>query len=519
MHKNRIKLLKSSSGVALATLISRVLGLLRVILEAKVLGGGATATAWQLAFMAPNMLRRLLGEGALGTALVPMLSHSIAEKGSAETRRQLSVIFGFLGALLALMAVIFSGAAVLIEPWVQRDYGRQALLLLPLLMPYAFFICFVGVITSVLNSVKVFFLPAMGALLLNIAIIAVLLAAPGFQGGIQTVLETLAAAVVFAGVIQFVLMLLLLARHGMFPALNISVIKNLKVIKDLWQLTLPGLVGASALQISLVADRLVAYLIGSNAIPALTYTDRIVYLPLSVIALALSSVLLPSMSQAVAEKDYSELFAILRLGIRLVMYLCVPIAVFAVIFREPILKVLYMRGKFDDVALRETSLAALYYCSGIPFFAAVKIILPAFYARKDMKTPLRISLICIVVNIILNLILMGPLAQGGIALATVISSILNIALMLWLLHRDFRQYELKLKAISFEMFRDALAAGALTVLLWYTYPMLPQLKIRHLPLDLLPLTISGAVFCLGYLLLTAISGSPVPRELFKIFKK
>ncbi|MCP3968136.1 MAG: murein biosynthesis integral membrane protein MurJ [Lentisphaerae bacterium] len=519
MHENRRKLLKSSSGVALATMVSRVLGLLRVVLEAKVLGGGATATAWQLAFMAPNMLRRLLGEGALGTALVPLLSHSLTEKGPSETRRQLSVIFGFLGGMLALLSVIFAGAAVILEPFVQRDYGRQALLLLPLLMPYAFFICFVGVITSVLNSIKVFFLPALGSLLLNIAIIGVLLMAPGFEGGIQAVLEVLSGTVVLAGAIQFILMLMLLAKYGMFPLMNISVLKNLKVVKDLWKLTLPGLIGASALQFSLIADRLIAYFIGPHAVPALTYTDRIVYLPISVIALALSSVLLANMSQAAAEKDYKELFAILRLGIRLVLYLCVPIAVFAVIFREPILKILYMRGEFDAVALRETSLAALYYCSGIPFFAAVKIILPAYYSRKDMKTPLKISLICIAVNIVLNLLLMKPLAQGGIALATVISAILNIVLLLWLLHRDYRQYELRLKLLGFEMLRSAVAAGILTTFLWYIYPMLPQIKMRHVPLDILPLTISGIIFCFGYLLLTAVTGSPVPRELIKMFKR
>ena len=168
MSQDRRKLLSSSAGVAFVTLISRILGLLRVFFEAMVLGGGAFASAWQLAFMVPNLFRRLLGEGALGTALIPLLIHIEEKEGPSQVRRDMMMIFGILGCILALIVLLIGGGAYLMRPFVESDYARIALGLLPILMPYAFFICFSGVIGSILNTRGVFVLPALGAVLLNV---------------------------------------------------------------------------------------------------------------------------------------------------------------------------------------------------------------------------------------------------------------------------------------------------------------------------------------------------------------
>jgi len=521
MKESSKGILKSSSGVALATLLSRVLGLFRVILEASILGGGALASAWQLAFMVPNMFRRFLGEGALGTAMVPLVSHALEKDGREATRRQLSVIFLSLGLVLALLIIIIAGISILLRLWVTVDYGRLALELIPLLMPYAFFMCFVGVISSVLNSIKVFFLPAMGALLLNIFIIGcLLLVAPGLGSDYHLILQALSYAVLIAGAVQLGLMLLLLHYYKMFPMKMESFGKGLKVVKELFRLTLPGLIGASALQFSLLTDRLIAAFIGSNAVPALTYSDRIVYLPIGIFALSLGAVLLPNMSRAAARDDFEELFSNLRLALRCLLYLCIPIAVFTVFFREPILRLLYMRGAFDQVALRETAWAMLFYGCGIPFFATTKILVPAFYARKDMTTPLKISIFCILLNLVLSLILMIWLRQGGIALATVIASMLNNALLLWMLHKKFKTHDLKLKTLLPELFRGIIISGVLTILLFSVYPALfNRITISWLPNDLLPLMITGSAFCGLYFVLTLLTGSKTPRTLLSLFKK
>jgi len=520
MKESSKGILKSSSGVALATLFSRVLGLFRVILEASILGGGALASAWQLAFMVPNMFRRFLGEGALGTAMVPLISHALEKDGRDETRRQLSVIFLSLGIVLSLLIIIIIGISILLRLWVVIDYGRLALELIPLLMPYAFFMCFVGVISSVLNSVKVFFLPALGALLLNISIITCLLfVAPGLGGDFHSILQALSYAVLIAGTVQFGLMLLLLWYYRMLPIKMEPFSRGFKVVKELSRLTLPGLIGASALQFSLLTDRLIAAFIGPYAVPALTYSDRIVYLPISIFALSLGAVLLPNMSRAAARDDFEELFNHLRLALRCLLYLCIPIAVFTVLFREPLLRLLYMRGAFTEDSLRETAWAMLFYACGIPFFATTKILVPAFYARKDMTTPLKISIFCILINLVLSLTLMIWMRQGGIALATVIASLLNNSLLLWMLHKKFKNHALKLKALLPELFRGIIVSGVLTVMLFFAYPfLLSWLKISWLPNDLLPLMLTGVLFCGLYFLFTFLAGSKTPRTLLNLFK-
>jgi putative peptidoglycan lipid II flippase len=518
MNESGRKILKSSSGVALATLLSRLLGLFRVILEAGILGGGALASAWQLAFMVPNMFRRFLGEGALGTAMVPLISHSIEKEGVSETRRQLTAIFLSLGIILSVLVVVISGFAVLLRFWVEKDYGLLALQFIPLLMPYAFFMCFVGVISSVLNSVRVFFLPAAGALFLNISLISCLLFFIPVNGDHKLILENLSYAVLIAGVLQFLMMLVLLYHYKMLPSKMQSFSRGFKSVRELFKLALPGLIGASVLQFSFLTDRLVAAFIGPFAVPSLTYCDRIVYLPISILALSLGSVLLPSMSRAAARKDFEELFANLSLSLNCLLYLCIPIMVFTVFFREQILRLLYMRGAFGEDALRETAWAMLFYGCGIPFFCTTKVIVSAFYSRKDMTTPLKVSILCILVNLVLNLSLMVWLKQGGIALATVIASLLNNFLLLWILKKKFAGYDLKLKALLPDSVRSIVISVVLILLLFYIYPELSsRFELSWLPNDLLPLALCGVVFCGMYFVITLLTGSAMPKALLRLF--
>ena len=521
MRESGKKIFKSSSGVALATLISRALGLFRVILEAGVLGGGVLASAWHLAFMVPNMFRRFLGEGALGTAMVPMVSHAIEKEGKTETRRQLTAIFFVLGLVLAVTILLVAAAALVLRQWVTQEYSMLALDFIPLLMPYAFFMCFVGVVCSVLNSIKVFFLPALGALSLNIAIIGCLLwIIPIYAHDFRSILRYLSYAVAIAGAFQLVLMLVLLWMKGMFPMRIESLNKGVEVVKELWRLVLPGLIGASALQFSFLTDRLIAAFIGPYAVPSLTYCDRIVYLPISIFALSLGSVLLPNMSRSAAREDYKELFSHLRMSLRWLVYICVPIAVFTVLFRVPLLRLLYLRGAFDEKSLQETAWAMLFYACGIPFFTTTKILVQAFYARKDMKTPLKISLFCIALNLVLNLSLMAWLRQGGIALATVIASITNNSLLLWMLHRHFKGHDMKLERLLPEFSRSLLISGILAAGLYLAYPLLQfKINIRWIPVDLVPLTISGIAFCTLYLLGTILAGSPTPKGIASVFRR
>lgn len=514
--KNSI--LKSSFGAAFATVLSRLTGLARVVLEARVLGGGALATAWMFAFAIPNTFRRILGEGALGSALVPLLAHTLESEGREKARHDLTAIFSFLGLLLVLISLLISGAALLAVPYVSEPRYVMTLQLLPVVMPYVFFICLTGAISAALNTLKVFFLPALSAILLNIALIACLLfVCPLFNSEPQKTLNSLGISVLIAGFVQLILMLILLHLKGMSPKINLSC--SLAPIKELWHLTLPGLLGASALQISTLIDKALACYLGPQAVPALSYSDRIVYLPIGVFAVSLGAVLLSDMSRNAAGGKTSRIASSLIFGLRIILYICIPIAVFTMFFREPIIRLICLGGRFSPEDMEQTAYAMLFYAAGIPAFVSVKLILPAFYSRKEMKTPVRISIFCICVNIVLNIILMFPMRQGGIALATVIASFLNNILLLYYLRRQ-TGIPLPLNRIFSTLWKSLSAAGIAAVGIYYlNMHLFEPLKIKILRPDLVPVLLSGLLFCGIFLGLTFLMRCREPREIFAILKR
>lgn len=502
-HKN---ILKSFLGISFATLLSRLLGLARVMLESAVLGGGAIASAWQLAFMWPNLFRRLLGEGALGTALIPLITHTEATHGRDQVRADLSIIFLVLSALLALISVAISAGALLLQRVHHQEHIELALQLIPLLMPYTIFICLIGVIGAVLNTRKTFFLPALGALLLNIFLIGGLWVLP--HENMPRMLRQLSVLVLFSGALQLLFMLILLWRKGVFPALTRNIFDNRKVLKELWNLTLPGLIGGSALQISFIIDRLLAASLGDQAVPALVYTDRIIDLPIGIFAISFGSVLMTNMAHSAAHNNIEEMRSDLLFGLRQVYFICVPMAFFVVFFHEPLLRLLLMRGNFTDEDLVQTSQAAIFFGAGIPAFCSLKVILPAFYARKEMRKPLYVSLGCITLNIILNLLLMGSLRQGGIALATVLASIANNGTLLWLLRKEGIRIEFKTLFIT--LLRAGVAAAAAS-LAWVLYPYLGFFG------QWIQFGLGWAIFSGIYLLVSALLRGPELHEFIQLF--
>ena len=527
MTKHQSSILKHVLNVAFATLLSRVLGLFRVIFESMTLGGSTLASAWQLAFMIPNMFRRLLGEGALGSALIPVLIHTEEKEGIRKMREDLTVVFAVLGGILALIVVVCSLGAVFLAPLMQKEYWRIALQILPLLMPYAFLICFSGVIGAVLNSRKVFFLPALMAVLLNILLIAGL--AAGFLANTgklpeldwlkngKGLLELLSLLVLVSGVIQLGLSLLLLKKHGVFPILRKAVFRDWSVLRELWKLVLPGLIGGAALQISFLADRILASWIGPQAVPALVYTDRLIDLPIGLLAIGIGSVLMTNMARSAARGDNDEVCRDLTFGLRLIWFCCIPMAMFLVVFPEPVLRLLLFRGNFTESDLQEAVQATFFLGMGLPFFCSLKVILPVFYAWKQVNKVLKVSILCIIANIVMNLILMWPLKQGGIALATVLSSVLNNTLLLILLARA--GLDLPVRSLCWSFVRALLAAvcaGAaggvllVSVFSWYGSRQVEWLWV-------LPLL--AAVFGMVYLAVHRLSGGRETAEFFLLLRQ
>jgi putative peptidoglycan lipid II flippase len=508
---------RGASLVAFANLISRGLGFVRDMLFAQVLGGGAVMTAWTLAFVVANMFRRIIGEGALGTALVPVFTGTLTHDGPRSARRQLAAVLTVTGGILAVLSVAIALGAWLAIPYATAERVRLACQVTPILIPYMFFVCLVGVMAAVLGCVGRFFLPALGTTLINVALIACLfLVCPPLADDPLAQLRALSQAVLLAGVAQLALMAYMLARVELMPlrAFFQRGLLREPVLLDIWRLVLPGVLGASVLQVSMLTDKWLACWLHDRAVPALYYSDRLIYMPVGIFAVSMSTVILPGLSRYVARNDVPGMISQLLFGLRQILFLCIPTAVFIVWFRCEIIRLFFMRGKFDEAALAATASAMLFYAAGIPFFAAVKILVSGFHSRKDMRTPVRVAILCVLLNVILNLLLMWPLQQGGIALATAISSAVNCTMLGWYLRRDLGAIPFARVGISSLRILAASGLGIAAAAL--------ILRITHLPTlaalpDLVPLLVAGVVFATVFLgTLVSIRGRE-PYEWLFIF--
>ncbi|MCQ2379473.1 MAG: murein biosynthesis integral membrane protein MurJ [Victivallaceae bacterium] len=443
---------RHSFAMSIPTLASRLLGLVRVKLEASVLGAGEYAAAWYWALSIPSLFRRTLGEGALSGALIPLLAEIEREKGREETRQNLAVVFAVLGIVLALIVVITSGLAMLLFH-LQLDLGQEwnsprvqlGLRLVPILMPYAFFMCLVGVIGAVLNYARVFMLPAAGALLLNIFMISTLSAIQWgnlSHGDMQDALEWLGWSVIMSGMVQFVLMYLALAHYKHAPIFR-KLKKNVGIIKRLWTLMIPGVIGGTAVQLSFFVDRTIAIKVGAQAVPSLSFVDRIIDIPIGLFAVSMGAVLMASMSRSAAKGDIAKMSSELVYSLRHVMFVCIPIAVAVIVFHRTFIWLICVGGKYAETDVKAANAVAIFYGLGLPLFCTMKIISPMFLARKKVIPPLIATSCAVTLNIILdllslcdNIIPVGNMKQGWIALATVISSVLNISILLCLLRKE-----------------------------------------------------------------------------------
>lgn len=515
---SRFNILKSSIGMSAATLMSRILGVVRTILEAAVLGGNALASEWGFAIIFPNIFRRLLGEGALGTALIPLISNAENEEEKIAIRRKLGVVFTTLGLILIFIVTAVSLFAFFFGHLFKAAYVRNAFELIPYLMPYAFFICLIGIGGACLSTRRVFFLPALAGLLLNIFIISTL----GYfyytkTPEVHSVLYRLTWAVLASGVIQLIFIGYLMKKNDIFPEFHFLHFKEHKaVLKELWELALPGLIAGSALQLSMLIDKSLAILISANALPSLSYSERIVYLPVGVFALSVGSVLMADMSRSAASGKFDEMLDSLQFSMRHVIFCCLPMSIFVIFFKTEIIEALFLRGNFTINDMNETAWAMLFYCMGIPFFCSIKVLTPAFFARKDMKTPMKISMIAITFNIILNLLLMWKMKQGGLALATVLSSVLNNTLLIIYLNRS--GLKLNWNELSITFFKSAASSAVAAAAGFFSIPLL--IKLNNLPAGkFISITVLLALFGISYLLISFLLHSSELHEFLSLLKK
>jgi putative peptidoglycan lipid II flippase len=419
------------------TMMSRVLGLVRDIVFATVLGANAATDAFFIAFKIPNFLRRLFAEGAFSQAFVPVLADYKEEGSLTAIRALVDRVAGVLGGTLFLISAIAVAAAPIVTtifaPGFVGDPEKFQLTsdLIRITYPYLLLISMTGFCGAILNSYGRFAVPAFTPVLLNISLIgSALVAAPFFE---QPVFA-LAWGVFFAGVIQLLFQLPFLYRLDLVPRPAWD-IKH-EGVRRILKLMVPALFGVSVSQINLLLDTVLASLLPTGSVSWLYYSDRMAELPLGVFGVAIATVLLPNLSAHRAGARESEFKATLDWALRLILIAGVPAATALILLAEPILITLFGNGALSPLDIRMSALSMSAYSLGIVAFMAIKVLAPGYYARKDTKTPVKIGIIAMAANMVLNLVLVFPLmtywnvGHVGLALATSLSAFLNAGLLL-----------------------------------------------------------------------------------------
>jgi len=440
-----VSLFKAASTVSLLTLVSRITGLVREILIASTFGASAMTDAFNVAFRIPNLFRRLFAEGAFSQAFVPVLAASKAKNGEAETKLLIDRVATLLTWALLLTCVLgVAGAPVLV--WLMASGLKQgapevrgfeaAVFMTRWMFPYIGFMSLVALSSGVLNTWRRFAVPAATPVLLNLAMIAAAwVAAPWFKTqGIEPI-YALGGGVMLGGILQLAVQIPALLSLGLLPKirLNWAAVKAAwadQATKNIAKLMLPALLGVSVAQISLLINTQIASHLTPGSVSWLTYADRLMEFPTAMLGVAIGVVLMPQLAAAKAANDADQYSAMLDWGLRMVVLLAVPCAVALLTFSQPLVATLYHYGAFTDRDVLQTTTALMGYGVGLLGLVAIKVLASGFYASQDIKTPVRIAVVVLVITQLLNLALVPLLQHAGLALAIGIGALINA---LWLL--------------------------------------------------------------------------------------
>lgn len=447
-----MSLAKSSAIIGFFTLISRISGFVRDMLVANVIGASYLSDAFFVAFKLPNFFRRLFAEGAFNAAFVPSFAALLTAEGRPAALRFASEVLSLLiVALLALNALF-----IVLMPWIMPLFAPGFLddnvkfdltvTLARLCFPYIFFISIVSLLSGILNSINKFAAPAFAPVLLNMCLVLGLLF---LSAHTKTPAHALSIAVFIAGIVQVVWLVMACIRAQALPSLLWP--KMSQKVKTMLLLMAPAAIGSGVQQLNLLVDVIIASHL-SGAVSFLYYADRIVELPIGMIGVAVGTALLPMLSKLIRQGERDAAIYRMNRGLEMVLLFGLPATFGLWIVADLIISVIYEHGAFSHSDATNTTNALFAFAAGLPAFLAVKIFAPGFYAAHDTKTPLRIALICVVVNLVLNLVLIHPFAHVGMAMATSAASWVNLILMVRILRkRGQYQPDLLLKARLLKM--------------------------------------------------------------------
>lgn len=457
------KLVRSTLAVSAPTLLSRILGYVRDMLQAFYLGTSRSSDAFTIAYVIPNLLRRLTGEGAMTAAFIPVFTQIKEKERRDELWRFANSFFFNMTLIMAFLMVV----GILLSPLLVKFiaigfkgfHGKWELTvaLTRIMFPYIFLISLAALAMAILNSYRKFFVPALTPVLFNLAIIIL---AVLFANKAKEPAYVFAVGVVVGGVFQLAFQIPFLWKQGMRfkPSLDFSH----PAVRKVGRLMIPGIFGVGISQINFAISRMIASVLEEGSVSSLYYASRVQELALGLFSIALSIALLPAFSELAAHEDIDGMKRTLNFSLKLISFVTFPAAAGLLVLNRPIIQVLYQRGVFDETSTAMSASCLLFFSFGLPFISGAKILAPAFYSLKDTKTPVIVAFFVMISYIGFSIILMKPLRVGGIALALSLSSVLNFGLLFVLLQKKIGRVKKKGMTISVgkTFFFAAVMAGA-----------------------------------------------------------
>jgi putative peptidoglycan lipid II flippase len=428
--------MKSTVVVVSMTMISRVFGFLRDMVTAQIFGAGAAFDAFSVAFRIPNFMRRLFAEGSFSQAFVPVLSEFQKQKTPEEIRYFINAMAGTLGMALLMVSVL----GILLAPWIVHIFAPGfesqgarfdlAVSMLRITFPYLMLISLTAFSGAILNTYSRYWVAAFTPVFLNLCMIA---AAWWLSPWLTTPIKALAWGVLLAGLVQLAFQGPFLWRMRLFPRPRVD-FKNVGVRRVL-KLMIPALFGVSVSQINLLLDTLFASFLVVGSVSWLYYSDRLMEFPLGVFGVAISTVILPHLSRHHAAQSPQNFSLTLDWALRMVLLVGIPAAVVLATLAAPLLSTLFHYGRFDNYAVRMAGKSLAMFAIGIAPCMLIKVLAAGFYAKQDLRTPVRIGMLAMLANMVFNVLFILPLAHAGIALATSLAAVLNAGCLYYYLRR------------------------------------------------------------------------------------
>ncbi|HQB39351.1 MAG TPA: murein biosynthesis integral membrane protein MurJ, partial [Deltaproteobacteria bacterium] len=429
-------ILKAVGIMGSATMLSRIMGMVRDMVVSRLFGAGMATDAFFAAFQIPNMLRRFFAEGALTSAFVPTFSATLTNQGEEQARELANTCFTLLTIVMAavtLAGMIFSPYIVeLMYPGFRAvpEKFELTVILNRMMFPYIFFISLVALCMGILNTLRHFFTPSISTVFLNISmILSALLLRDFFSAPIMA----LAAGVLIGGFIQLAMQLPVLWKKG-FPVrprfdFRCPELRRIALLMG------PSTFGVGVYYLNITVSAILASLLPQGSVSYLYYAQRLFEFPQGIFTVSVAQAVLPAMSRQAAEGDLQGMKDSLAFGLRLTLFITIPAMAGLMVCATPIFSLIFMGGAFDYGKAVNSAQALIWYSFGLSFVAMTRVLAPAFYALKDTKTPVWTAFAAFVLNLGFSLALMGPLKHGGLALATTLSALGNMLLLLWFLRR------------------------------------------------------------------------------------